>query len=113
MNLRMEDISPTGNDIGICVGTRFLAKSYDWHSKPNAFGLKIALKGTADTMLIKVPVSVGNLKAKDLKNELMKNDVAGVRFTNLKIWHYSFTDEKTHKIKQGYTGTADDFEIIY
>lgn len=113
MNLRMEDLSPTGTDVGICVSFRFYSKSYDWNSKPIAFGLKIAMKGTADTMLIKVPVSVGKLKAKDLKEELLKNDAVGIRFKNLRIWSYTSTNKKTGEQKKVYTGIADDLEIIY
>lgn len=113
MNYLMKNLSPTGNDIAICVGTRHIAKTYDWNSKPIAFGLKIAMKGTTDTMLIKVPVSVGKLKAKDLKEELIKNDVVGVRFKNLRIWSYNSTNKKTGEQKKIYTGTADDLDIIY
>ncbi|MBO5159273.1 MAG: hypothetical protein J6B94_06760 [Lachnospiraceae bacterium] len=113
MEFLMKDLSPTGNDIGICVSFRFYAKSYDWNAVPTSFGLKISIKNSADTMLIKVPVSIGNLKATDLKNELLKNDVAGVRFKNLKIWTYQHTNKRTKEQKTIYTGTADDFEIIY
>lgn len=113
MNYLMKDLSPTGNDIGICVAFRFYAKSYDWDAVPNSFGLKIALKGTADTMLIKVPVSVGKEKAPILKEELIKNDAVGVRFKNLKIWSYISTNKKTGERKKIYTGTADNLDIIY
>lgn len=113
MNLRMEDLSPTGNDIGICVSFRFYAKSYDWNAVPTSFGLKIALKDTADTMLIKVPVSVGKEKATILREEILKSDAVGVRFKNLKIWTYQHTNKRTKEQKTIYTGTADDFKIIY
>lgn len=113
MNLFIKDLSPTGNDIGICVSFRFYSKSYDWNAVPTSFGLKIALKDTADTMLVKVPVSVGKLKAKDLKEELLKNDAVGIRFKNLRIWSYTSTNKKTGEQKKVYTGIADDLEIIY
>lgn len=111
-NILISDLSPTGTEIAICVGAHYCYKDNSWDSKPYSYALVLAIKGTAETFLLKVPVSVGKSKGKELKKILLKNDVVGVTFKNPQIRFYSFTDAKSKKLIEGYTGIADDFTII-
>lgn len=74
---------------------------------PTFYCLRVAMKDTADTMLVKVPVDIGKAKYKTVNEHLMRATVAiAVIFADLKITKYTFKD------KIVYSGKASDFEIV-
>lgn len=102
--IKLEDINVLpSNSATAVVGAHF--QHID--GNPTFYCLRVAMKSTADTMLVKVPVDIGMAKYKTVNEHLMQETVAiMVTFADLKISKYTFTD------KVVYSGKASDFEII-
>ena len=109
-----ETIFPTHSDLAVAVGGHGIYM-HSGDKKPTLYAVKVALQGTA-TMLVKIPYNQQTIpQIKKLQEAVVNSPtfVCGIRFENLVIRQYQFTDYKTNKISTGYTATATDIlEII-
>lgn len=112
--IALATISPTHNEIAVAVGSYGILKQPS-DKEPYIYAIQIALADTADIMLVKLPWNASTIpKIKSLNKTMSDSpyNLCGIRFQNLDIRKYSFTD-RTGKTKSGYTATADNIiEII-
>lgn len=113
--ITLSEISPTHSDVAVAVGGYGIYKQPS-DKAPYIYAIQIALAGTADIMLVKIPWNENTIpKIKSLKKTMLNNsyNLCGIRFKNLQIRKYKFTDRKTGNTKCGYTAAADNIiEII-
>ena len=107
-------IFPTHSDLAVAVGCRGIFDN-PASKTPTRFAIRVALDKTTDTMLVKIPWNSLTIpQVETLKETLVASPVSvcGVRFENLHIKYYEYTDPKTHHTKSGYTGTATNISEI-
>ena len=107
-------IFPSHSDLAVAVGCRGIFDN-PASKTPTRFAVRVALDKTTETMLVKIPWNPSTIpKTKNLKEMLVASPVGvcGVRFENLHIKYYEYTDPKTHQTKNGYTGTATNISEI-
>ena len=109
------NIFPTHSDVAVAVGSYGILKQPS-DKEPYIYAIQIALADTADIMLVKIPWNESTIpKIKSLKKAMLDHpyNLCGIRFENLQIREYSFTNRKTGKTKSGYTAIADNIiEVI-
>ncbi|MBE5852654.1 MAG: hypothetical protein E7299_06850 [Lachnospiraceae bacterium] len=76
------------------------------------YTLRIAMRGTADTFLIKFPVEVGNAKCSEINRCLSKEPFVLVIVENLVLKKYTFPAKDGQPEKIVYSGKATDFDFV-
>jgi hypothetical protein len=108
-------LSPWTNNRFICVGAHYMYEKYpqllNSTDLPCAYALVINVPSTPNTFLIKVPPEIGAQKGRNLVEQLYKELAVIVQLEHVQIKSYSFKDRKG-KLISGFTGTADNFELI-
>ncbi len=111
--IRLDTLSPTHCDIAVAVGGKAIFKNKD--NQPTQYAVRVALDQTTSTMLVKIPLNADTIpQIQKLKTVTIESPVfmCGVRFENLQIRKYKYTDTKSKKICSGYTATADNIKEI-
>ena len=76
------------------------------------YTLRIAMRGTADTFLIKFPVEVGNAKCSEINRRLSKEPFVLVIVEDLVLKKYTFPAKDGQPEKIVYSGKATDFDFV-
>lgn len=79
---------------------------------PIFYALKVSMRDTADTFLVKVPVDIGKQKCSEVNQKLSRLDFIAVCFENLVITKYTFPATKDTPAKTVYSGKATDFNVV-
>ncbi len=76
------------------------------------YTLRIAMRGTSDTFLIKFPVEVGNAKYSEINRCLSEEPFVLVIVENLVLKKYTFPAKDGQPEKIVYSGKATDFDFV-